>query len=35
METAIASPRAATVGDVLVKPGLTVATGDLLVVLEG
>ena len=35
METAIASPRAATVEDLLVKAGSTVEAGDLLVVLEG
>lgn len=35
METAVYSPRAATVGDVLVKPGSVVAAHDLLIVLEG
>ena len=34
METAVYSPREATVGDVLVKPGSIVTAGDLLVVLE-
>jgi pyruvate carboxylase len=35
METAVYSPRAAKVKDVLVKPGSGVTAGDLLVVLEG
>ena len=35
METAVYCPREAKVADVLVKPGSTVAAGDLLVVLEG
>jgi pyruvate carboxylase len=35
METAVYCPRAASVGDVLVKQGSIVAAGDLLVVLEG
>jgi pyruvate carboxylase len=35
METAVYSPRTASVKDVLVKPGSTIAAGDLLVVLEG
>jgi pyruvate carboxylase len=34
METAVYSPRAATVADVLVKPGSIIAANDLLVVLE-
>jgi pyruvate carboxylase len=34
METAVYSPRDATVADVLVKPGSTIAARDLLVVLE-
>jgi pyruvate carboxylase len=34
METAVYSPRAAKVADVLVKPGSIVGTNDLLVVLE-
>jgi pyruvate carboxylase len=34
METAVYSPRAAKVRDVLVKPGSTVTAGDLLIVLE-
>jgi pyruvate carboxylase len=34
METAVYSPRAAKVRDVLVKPGSVVSAGDLLVVLE-
>ncbi|CAN5667338.1 pyruvate carboxylase [soil metagenome] len=34
METAVYSPRDATIADVLVKPGATVAARDLLVVLE-
>jgi pyruvate carboxylase len=34
METAVYSPRAATVADVLVKPGAIIAANDLLVVLE-
>jgi pyruvate carboxylase len=34
METAVYSPRAATVADVLVKPGSIIQTNDLLVVLE-
>ncbi|MBC8105073.1 MAG: pyruvate carboxylase, partial [Anaerolineae bacterium] len=34
METAVYSPRDATIADVLVKPGATVAGKDLLVVLE-
>jgi biotin carboxyl carrier protein len=34
METAVYSPRAATVKDVHVKPGSIVAANDLLVVLE-
>jgi pyruvate carboxylase len=35
METAVYSPRAAKVADVLVKPGSIVTAQDLLVVLEG
>ncbi|HUB25256.1 MAG TPA: pyruvate carboxylase [Tepidisphaeraceae bacterium] len=35
METAVYSPRDATVAEVLVKTGSIVATGDLLIVLEG
>ena len=35
METAIYSPRDATVKDILVRPGSTVDAGDLLLVLEG
>ncbi len=35
METAVYSPRAATLKDVLVKAGSVVAAQDLLVVLEG
>ncbi|HEV2293964.1 MAG TPA: pyruvate carboxylase [Tepidisphaeraceae bacterium] len=35
METAVYCPREAKVADVLVKPGSTVAAGDLLIVLEG
>ena len=35
METAVYSPRAAKVADVLVKPGMIVAAKDLLIVLEG
>ena len=35
METAVYSPRAAKVKDVLVKPGSVVTAGDLLIVLEG
>ena len=34
METAVYSPRDATVADVLVKPGSIIAARDLLVVLE-
>jgi pyruvate carboxylase len=34
METAVYSPRPATVKDILVKPGSIIASGDLLVVLE-
>ncbi len=34
METAVYAPRAATVGSVEVKLGMTIAAGDLLVVLE-
>jgi pyruvate carboxylase len=34
METAVYSPRDATVADVLVKPGSTISAADLLVVLE-
>jgi biotin carboxyl carrier protein len=34
METAVYSPRAAKVKDVLVKPGSAVTAGDLLIVLE-
>jgi pyruvate carboxylase len=35
METAVYSPRDASVGDVLVKAGSVVSAGDLLIVLEG
>jgi pyruvate carboxylase len=35
METAVYSPRDASVGDVLVNPGSVVTAGDLLIVLEG
>jgi pyruvate carboxylase len=35
METAVYSPRDASVGDVLVKAGAIVGAGDLLIVLEG
>jgi biotin carboxyl carrier protein len=35
METAVYSPRASKVKEVLVKPGSGVTAGDLLVVLEG
>jgi pyruvate carboxylase len=35
METAVYSPRDASVGDVLVNPGSVVSAGDLLIVLEG
>jgi biotin carboxyl carrier protein len=35
METAVYSPRNASVGDVLVKQGSIIGAGDLLVVLEG
>lgn len=35
METSVYSPRDAKIGDILVKPGSTVAAKDLLVVLEG
>jgi len=35
METAVYSPRDASIGDVLVKPGSIISAGDLLVVLEG
>ncbi|HEX4055181.1 MAG TPA: pyruvate carboxylase [Tepidisphaeraceae bacterium] len=35
METAVYSPRDASVGEVLVKQGSIIAAGDLLVVLEG
>jgi pyruvate carboxylase len=35
METAVYSPRDASIGDVLVKQGSIIAAGDLLVVLEG
>jgi pyruvate carboxylase len=35
METAVYSPRDATVAEVSVKPGTIVSAGDLLVVLEG
>jgi pyruvate carboxylase len=35
METAVYSPRAAKVADVLVKPGALVSARDLLIVLEG
>lgn len=35
METSVYAPRDAKIGDVLVKPGSTVAARDLLVVLEG
>jgi pyruvate carboxylase len=35
METAVYSPRAAKVADVLVKPGAIVSARDLLIVLEG
>ena len=35
METAVYCPRAANVGDVLVKQGSIISAGDLLVVLEG
>jgi pyruvate carboxylase len=35
METAVYSPRDATVADVMVKPGAQVAARDLLIVLEG
>ncbi|HWE01965.1 MAG TPA: pyruvate carboxylase [Tepidisphaeraceae bacterium] len=35
METAVYSPRAAKVADVLVKPGMIVSARDLLIVLEG
>jgi pyruvate carboxylase len=35
METAVYSPRDATIGEVVVKTGSIVATGDLLIVLEG
>jgi pyruvate carboxylase len=34
METAVYAPRAARIGDVLVKPGMTIAARDLLIVLE-
>jgi pyruvate carboxylase len=35
METAVYSPREATIGDVLVKAGTVVTAGDLLLELEG
>jgi pyruvate carboxylase len=35
METAVYSPRSASVGDVLVKQGSIIGAGDLLVLLEG
>src|SRR5262249_39537009 len=35
METAVYSPRDATIGDVLVKAGATVEAKDLLVILKG
>ena len=35
METAVYSPREATIGDVLVKAGSVVTAGDLLIELEG
>ena len=35
METAVYSPRAATVADVSVKAGSVVTAGDLLLTLEG
>jgi pyruvate carboxylase len=35
METAVYSPRDATVADVYVKPGTIVSARDLLVVLKG
>jgi biotin carboxyl carrier protein len=35
METAVYCPRDATVTDVLIKPGMVVTAGDLLIILEG
>jgi pyruvate carboxylase len=35
METAVYSPRDAVIGDILVKPGAHVETGDLLIILQG
>jgi len=35
METAVYCPRDANVSDVLIKPGMVVAAGDLLIILEG